>query len=539
MKKIIILSFLSSLIFSGCFKQENASKKQVLHLNLSSDPSSLDPRVVRSLKDLTIAKQIFEGLMRINEKGIPDFACAQDLTISEDGLKYTFLLRESYWSNQAPVTAYDFEYAWKKVLDPLFATDYSHMLYPIKNAKQARLGKCSLEEVGIKVLDPHTLEVTLECTTPYFLELVAFPTFFPINKNFEEKSPSWAQKTGSFDETSFVCNGPFRPLHWNPNDTLLLTKNTLYWDADHVFLDQLDFSMIADNTTESLLFQKGKIDWLGQPISTNIATELIGEFKRQNKLQSYPVAGTFWFLFNTEATLFNHQKIRKAFALALSRNDIITHILQGNQQIATSLLPPSMRSAKKPHFQDNDIAYANRLFDEALQELGIEKKDFPHIGLSYCLNERQSKIAQLVQQQWEQAFGITIKLHGMEPQLYLQTVKKGDFEIATGDWISDFNDPISFLEIFKKRVDSKTGEGFNYTGWEDTNYIKILDLAKETTVNEERIALLYEAENILLDKVPITPVYHYSFDCLKQNYVQNVFLSPLGIADFKSAKIVK
>ncbi len=538
--KNILLALLVTLPFlmGGCTKEKGRSfKSQVLHLNLASDPSSFDPRVARSLKDLTVTKHLFEGLMSMDEDGRPQPALAQEISISDDCLTYTFYLRDSCWSNGKPLTAADFEYAWKKVLDPLFATDYSHMLYPIKNAKAARLGKCSLDEVGVIAIDQNILQVQLESITPYFLELLAFPTYFPISRAFEESNPSWANRTGKISPQEFVCNGPFHLVEWAPTDCIILKKNPLYWDSKAVFLQEIEFTIIASNTTENHLFEKGKIDWLGQPISNEINSEVLGALKKENKLQSYPIAGTFWFKFNTEKAPFDDLKIRKAFSYAINRQEIITHILQGNQKPATTPIPPSMSLSNTPFFHDGDIAYANRLFDEALAEKRLNREDFPTITLSYPITERNTKIVQVVQRQWEEAFCVQVKLNGMEGHHYRHQVKKGEFQVGTGDWIGDFNDPISFLELFKYKLDRTSGVGLNDTGWEDPEYIKLLDLSLKITDIQERNALLQEAERILMEKMPIAPVYHYSFDYIKQRYLQDVKLSPLGLADFKKARL--
>lgn len=538
-RTISLLLFASASLLGGCGNEKSLLpfKTQSLHLNLSSDPSSLDPRVTQSLKDLTLVKHLFEGLVSLNKEGQPELALAKDLVISEDGLKYTFFLRDSIWSNGEPVTAFDFEYAWKRVLDPEFGTNYSHMLYPIKNGKQARLGQCSLEEVGVRATNPMTLEVELTSITPYFLELLAFPTFFPINAAFDTSHPKWGNHSGLADATTFVCNGPFQLAKWSPNDSVVLKKNPYYWDAQAVVLDQIDFSIISDNSTECHLFEKGKIDWLGQPISNNIATEVIGEFKKKNQLLSYPIAGTFWVNFNTEKAPFNNAKLRKAFSFAINRQDIITHVLQGNQTVATTPIPPSMSLTSTPFFHDGDIPYANTLFEEALVEMGMTRKDFPAIGLSYPFTERTHKIVQLVQRQWEEAFCVPVVLQRTEGQHYRQLLKNGEFQAATGDWVGDFNDPITFLELFKYRMDRENGGGMNTTGWENPAFTELLDLSTHLTDLESRKALLQEAEKILVDEMPIAPLYHYSFDYIKHQYVQDVVLSPLGLADFKRARI--
>lgn len=510
-----------ALLLGSCRQQDsNTHHAATLRLNLSDDPSSLDPREVRRLKDLTVVKQLFEGLMRMDANGIPQFAIAQQVETSQDLFTYTFFLREAYWTNGEQVTAHDFEYAWKKVLDPTFASDYAYMLYPIKNAKLAREGKCSIDEVGIKALDDHKLLVQLELPTPYFLELMAFPTYFPVNKNH---IPSGDK---------LVSNGPFQLDSWHAQSDLSLRKNPSYWDAEAVHLDRIVFTIISDNQTECVLFEKEELDWLGQPVSHNISKETLEKMKEEGRASSYPIAGTFWLKFNTNKAPFDSLKIRQAFAYALNRQEIIEHILQGDQVAATGPLPPSMLLNQGPYFQDGNTRLAKQLFEEVLIENGWTLASFPAIILHCPPKERDTKIVQLVQEQWKKTFGIDVCLETVEDQLYQRNVKLGLFQVGTGQWIADFNDPLAFLELFKH-----ADNGINDTGWSDPEYTSLLDLSLRETDLEKRRALLHLAEMRLVEGMPIIPLYHYAFDYAKKGYVEDVFLSPLGIADFKQARI--
>ncbi len=521
---MILSTSLLALTSCECIKPEKPS--QTLRLNLADDPVSLDPRVVRSLKDLTVVKQLFDGLMRMDAKGMPTPAIAESITVSDDLLTYTFQLREAFWTNGDPVTAHDFEYAWTTVLNPDFATDYSYMLYPIKNAKLAREGKCAPDAVGVAALDDRTLVVQLEAPTPYFLELTAFPTYFPVNHMIDSKLEMWAQPPCE----QFVCNGPFKVKYWNPQSELQLAKNETYWDQSSVRLNALQFSVIADNNTEHYLYEKNSLDWLGQPISNNIATELIGKVEG---LDSFTVAGTFWLKFNTEQAPFDQAGVRRAFSYALNRGEIIQHILQGNQAVATGPLPPSMQVQDGVYFADGDRERARQCLEEVLKDKGWTRETFPKIVLNYPPTERNTKIVQLVQQQWKQALGIEVVLEAVENQLYRRNVREGLYQVGTADWIADFNDPLAFLELFKFR--KQDGNGMNDTGWYDENFYMLLDASLTETDGVKRKGLLNEAEKILVEAMPVAPIYHYAFDYIKKSYVKDVVLSPLGTADFKCA----
>jgi len=548
MKRIrpVLLIVTTILLTTGCDNEPEKKQpevtyqecnEQILRLNLNDDPLSLDPRYSRSLRDLTVVKQLFEGLTRLNEESKPELALAEHVEISEDGKTYTFKLRETFWSNGLPITTQDFIYTWHKILEVHSACDYANIFYPIKNAKLAKEGKCPLEEVGISAIDDTTLVVELEYPTPYFLELTAFPAYYPICKEVDLKNKHWAQATAA--SQGFVSSGPFTVEKWTNNQELSLVKNQTYWDLPSVSLDRIVFSIISDNNTEHCLFEKGELDWIGLPISINISTDLIEKMKQEGKLHSYHVAGTYMLKFNTERAPFNLPKLRKAFAYAISRQEIIDHILLGNQIPATSLLPPTMSLQKKGYFKDGDSELAKKLFEEAMEEYGLTVDNLSDIVLTYLPTERNCKIVQLIQQQWRKTFGIDVNLLSYENKAFRSLLKSGQFQIAIGDWIGDFNDPITFLDLFKYRNDEKTGNGLNDTGWYNSLYSELLDCAVQELDEGRRSQYFKEAETILMNEMPIIPLYHHSFSYIKKDYVKDVLLSPLGLADFKKARIDK
>jgi oligopeptide transport system substrate-binding protein len=526
--KVRLFRLLVLIVLSGCSKQPPVDHgrdcEQVLHLNLSDDPVAFDPRKVRNLKDLTVVKQLFEGLMRLDAHGVPQPALAQSVDISDDLLTYTFHLREAKWSQGELLSANDFYRAWMEVLTPSFASDYAHMLYPIKNAQQFHQGLCTQEELGIAVVDDTTLIVTLQIPTPYFLELTAFPTLFPVYSR-------------QGDSDVLISNGPFRLEKWTAQAEVSLVKNPFYWDSAHVVLDRITFSIISDSHTESQLFETGALDWLGQPISNNIASELVDKMKQEGRLSSYEIAGTLWFKFNTQQEPFDNLFMRKAFTYALNREEIIVHILQGHQMPASSPLPPCMAVKDQHYFLDGDVLTAKALFEQGLIEKGWSHETFPPVILNYSPSERNNKIVQQVQQQWQKALGVKVELQALEAQIYARNTKRGLYQVGIGQWIADFNDPLAILEIFKSSLDAKTGAGLNDTGWYDATYAHLLEASLTERDPAQRRLLLQQAEVILMEAMPIAPLYHYAFDYVKKSYVQDVILSPLGIADFKMARI--
>ena len=339
--KCLVYATLILAISVGCQKKEPSKDCQRLTINLGSDPQTLHPQKARSLSDISVLKNLFEGLTRMDATGKSNFALADSVTISEDGKIYTFSLKSSHWSNGDPLTAHDFVYAWKQALNPNFRADNASLFYCIKNAKAMKTGETNT--VGIKALDDHTLLVVLEEPTPYFLELVANPIYFPIHQKQDQQDPHWAGQA-----SSYISNGPFILTTWNHNDVFALKKNTHYWDQGAVKLNQIDMIMVSEET-ELRLFQQGELDWAGSPLST-IPTDAVPNLKKNKQIQTAPFMGTKFIRVNTEKKPFQSKEIRKAFARALDRQALIEHIFQGVGCPSTRLVPAILRLKHAPYF---------------------------------------------------------------------------------------------------------------------------------------------------------------------------------------------
>lgn len=529
---IILVSCLILLVLGlGCQSFSKKNKKNLifpdLRINIQEEPQTLDPRKARSLSSQTLVRMLFEGLTRMNKEEKAELALASNVIVSSDLKTYTFCLKDSVWSNGDSLTAFDFSYAWKKMLSPDFPSDVSFHLYVIKNAKAAKEGKISLDEIGVKVLDEKTLEVELENSTPYFLDLVSFPAFFPVNQKIEEKNPFWAQNS-----STYVGNGPFQLIEWKHQDHLTLVKNSQYWDAQKVNISSLQLQMLQEEA-ELKCFEKNELDWAGSPLST-LPVDAINALRKENKLNTKELLGTYFFRVNTEASPFNHPSMRRAFAIAMNRRDIVDHVTQGNQIPATGLVPLSLGLQKTQYFQDADLIESRRLFDEAIADLKLTKDSLPRISLLYRTAERNHLIAQAVQQQWFEAFGVRVKLESVEGKVYFDRVSKQDFQLSAGSWIADFSDPINFLEVFKYRKG-----GSNNTFWENPRYISLLDQSAQVADANERKELLAQSEQILIEEMPIIPVFYYTMLYVNQPHLKDVVLSSIGQIDFKWAQIEK
>ena len=513
-KTLLFCSLL--ILFVGC----SAKQENVVTINLKAEPASLDPRKARDLQSMTLARMFFEGLTRVNQQDAPELALAEKVDISADGKIYTFTLRSAGWTNGDRVTAHDFVFAWTKSLEPHFPADQAFQLYVIKNAKAAKEGKVSLDQIGVKALDEKTLRVELQNPTPYFLELTALPIYFPF-------SPKADQQT---DIKKIVGNGPFVLKDWRHNDLLRVVKNKTYWDASHVKLKEIDLVMVPEDT-ELKMFEKGDLDWAGSPLSI-LPVGSLAELKKSGKLHVKPFLATYFFRTNVEADLFQHPLMRKAFAEAIKRSEIVEHVTQGGQLPATGLLPPSLRGKKDGALVDGDIETAQKDFEKALEMLGMARQELPSISLMYVSGERNHLIAQVAQEQWRKALQVNVELQPVERKVFFDRLSKKNYQLAAGDWTADYNDGMNFLEIFK----FKAG-GSNNTAWENPRYRELLDRAAETAEAGERQHLFQQCENILMQEMPIIPLFHYTMLYLSNEKIKDVVLSNLGSIDFKWAYV--
>jgi oligopeptide transport system substrate-binding protein len=471
----------------------------------------------------------FEGLTRISKSGKLEMALAEDVQVFDEGMQYLFRLRKSFWSNGDQVTSFDFAESWKTILDPQFPSDIAYQLFVIKNARKAKMGEIGLEQVGIQTPDPMTLIIQLEQPIPYFLELLSMSTFLPVAHKVVNSNANWA-----LNLETYVCNGPFIPTEWKHSDRLYVSKNKRYWEAKEVQLNGIELFMMPGET-EIGMFEEGKLDWAGSPLST-MPIDSVRSFRESDQLQINPFSATYFFRLNTSEK-WNEKKnplsnvnFRKALAFCMNRKGITDHILQGGQIPALALVPPEMGLSEKGYFHDQDQQIARSYLMDALLELDMSLATLEPIKISYMSSERNASIAQAIQKQWEEALGIHVELESVEPKVFFQRISHKEFQLAAGSWTADFNDPVNFLEVFKYKEAST-----NNTQWENSKYIDLLNRSALCRNSEERKGILREAEQILMEQMPIIPVFHFALNYLQQEGLKEVVLSPLGQIDFRWA----
>ena len=519
MRSFMIFVFL--VLFVGCGKSQVPSS-QALRINISTEPATLDPRRSRTLTEVTMCRMLFEGLTRSSKKGETELALAEAVEISDDGLEYVFHLRNSFWSNGQPVTSYDFAKSWKMILSPSFPSDIAYQLYVIKNGQKVKAGEIALEALGLKTPNAETLIVTLEQPTPYFLDICSMSSYLPVPQI------ATADKNWSLEPGTFVGNGPFLLTSWKHADQIVISKNHRYWESNIVRLEKIDLMMLT-NDTEIRMYEEKKLDWAGSPLST-IPMDAVKQLKETKELQVSPLLGTFFLRVNTSKHLLSDVNIRKALAIAVDRSGITSHILQGGQARALSLVPKEMGLVGEDYFSDQNREEARCLLNKAFCEAKVTKESMQPIVLSFIAGDLNLSISQAIQKYWEISLGILVQLEAVESKVFFQKIRQKNYQLAVGSWIADFNDPINFLEVFKFKVGST-----NNTGWENPKYIDLLDRSQLSRDQEERKILLRQAEEILMAEMPMIPVFHYTMNYLEQSRVADVALSPIGGLDFRWA----
>ena len=517
---------LALLLATSCSKKSSGYRPttQELRLNLHSEPPTLDPRKATDTVSVSVIKMCFEGLTRIDPKGQPIPAVAESIAISEDHRVYTFTLRKSQWSDGQPVTAYDFENTWKQILHPAFPCEFASDLYILKNAKAAKTKRCSVDEIGVKALDEKTLLVELEHPVPYFLSALSTHVFFATPMHITQRFPNWIQER-------YVGNGPFLLKEWRHHDAIVMMKNPQYWDKDNTKLEKVLYTIVEDETTELTMFENGELDWAGYPTS-NLPTEALTMLSKKGLLERCDISGTYYYIFNVKEFPFTNTNIRKAFSLAINRQSIVNNVTQIEQTPAMGLVPPNLWTNRENYFQDNDVKEAKRLFALGLEELGITAEELPPITLSYNTLVGHHKIAQAIQEQWHQAFGVRVRLENKEWKVFLDELQHHKFQVARMGGLANINDPSTFLDFFRYLSSSN-----NHSQWNNPHYSELLDKADQTIDPSERMSFLKQAEKVLMDEMPIAPIYFYTGVYVKKPYVKGVYLSDLNDFDLKGAYV--
>lgn len=515
---VFVIAALVSL-FLSCSKMEPkmSKKEQNLKVTIKMEPISLDPRKGNDLIASQLHFMLFEGLLKLNPDLTLSPAQAKSYDVSEDNKTYTFHLRGTTWSNGTPVTAYDFEKSWKSILNPVFPCPDAFLLFPIKNARLAKKGEVPLYQVGITSKDAKTLVVELEYPVPFFLQTVASSVLLPVNFQLDAKEPDWADSA-----KHFISNGPFILKDWKFNQEIVLEKNNLYREAKDVHLDHLSFEIMDNESTILYLYSSGHLDIVGSPISF-IPSMIHHDAEKKKQLKFFPVATTKFLAFNTASFPFNNGNLRRAFSYAINRKDIVQYISQLNQKEALTVIPPALLPNQPDLFNDADQEKAKEYLAKGLQELQIEPKDLNSITFMYVTSAVNQSIAQELQNVWSKVLGVDVNIENVEFKLLHDRSKKGEFSIGIFVWVADYSDPMNILERFQDKTSHR-----NYSKWHHEAYIQAISQAIQAPSPKAYHQKIKEAEQILIDEMPISCLFHDNYVFLIQPHVKGFAISPLG-----------
>jgi len=529
-KKIVIIGLVLlmalSAVLAGCGGSASSSAsnsgndKQVLNLNLIQEPPTLDPQKATDVVSIDILTEVLDGLTRYDKDGKikPGSGLAKSWDISNDGLTYTFHLRDAKWSDGNPITAQDFEYAWKRALDPNTASQYAYQLFYIKGAEEYNSGKGSADQVAVKALDEKTLQVTLKAPAPQFLGLTSFVTYLPLEKSVYEK---YGDKVGT-DPDKLVYSGPFVISQWNHEQSITLKKNKDYWDSSSVKLQTVNFSMIKDNNTLVQNYDNNMLD------SIFVPGDYIDKYKNSGEYSDKALATTWYVQFNTKSPVFKNANIRKAFALAIDRKTFVEQVTKDGSIPAEAMVPPGVpgyngdfrKEAGEAYFKDNYVAQAKELLKKGMSELGISK--LPTITLLGDDTDNAKKYDQALQQMWKQNLGVNVQIQNVAFKVRLDMMDKGNYDMVLAGWGADYNDPLTFLDMWE------TNNGNNTAFYSNPEYDKLIDEAKVNGDLKARDEQLIQAEKILMNDMPIGPVYFQARAFVVKPYVKDLYFPTFG-----------
>lgn len=499
---IVLAAALAAL--PGCARKETpvdaATRQQTLLIGNGAEPADLDPQVVTAYTDQNILLALFEGLTAVDEatsQAAP--AAAESWAASEDGLTWTFRLREGLrWSNGEPLTSGDFAASWRRILTPSLASEYAYLLYPIRNAQAFNEGRITdASKLGVETPDPRTIRVTLERRTPYFAVLVAQPPWFPVNPRVLARFGATAQPNTPWTRpANFVGNGPFTLQEWSPNSRVVVVRNPAYWDAASVALGKIVFYPTESPDVEERQFRAGQVH-----ATYAVPIDKIAQYRRESPalLRVDPFLQTFFLRFNVRRKPFDDERVRRALSLALDRDLISSHVLSGAYPVARSLTPPNCGGYTSRAVVADDAALARQLLAEAGYPGG---RGLPAIEVQVRNDEVQPRVMEAVQEMWRRNLGINVRLATLEQKTWIQNQESLNYAVSTAGWIGDFLDPVTFLDLFV------SGGGNNWTGWGDPAYDRLIQEAGQTAEPAARWEVFQRAEAYLLVHGPISPLYH-------------------------------
>lgn len=514
-----------------------------LTLNIASEPQSIDPALNSAVDGAIMLSHMFEGLMRWKDSGTetagtdgtcnnaelaPGQAESYEKTPNEDGtVTYTFKLRDdAMWSDGKPVTAQDFVFTWQRLVSPETAADYSYMIDCVVNANAIINGEKDPSELGVKAVDDKTFEVTLTTDLPYFLEICAFPSTFPVREDVVSNA-QW-----TYSPETYISNGAYKMTVRETNSQIVMEPNEYYYDVASLGPQKITFKLMDDQNAMLNGFKSGELDFIEE-----LPTDEIAGLMTSGDLKIVDYIGTYYVCYQTQKAPFDDPRVRKAFTLAVDRKYIVDEITQTGQVEAGGFVPAGVydaegatgddfRTVGGDYYDPYQEAYEANCEEarQLLAEAGYPNGEgFPVVEYLYNTGEAHKAVGEALQNMWQTQLGVTVTLNNQEWATFLQTRKDGDYSIARNGWIADYNDPMSFLDMWL------TGGGNNDAQYANPEYDAKIAEAKAETDPAARMKLMHEAEDIIMGQdYALCPLYFYTQKYMLADGIQGMYYTPLG-----------
>jgi oligopeptide transport system substrate-binding protein len=517
-----MVAVMMGTVFVGCGDDKSsANAKQELNLYYGDDVPTMDVSLATDEYSFDTLSNTMEGLVRLDKDGNAVPGIAEKWDVSQDGKVYTFHLRDAKWSNGDAVTAQDFEYSWKRTLDPKTASQYAFMLDWVKGAKEYNQNKGSADAVGVKALDDKTLQVTLNNPTPFFLNQMAFPTYFPLNKKFvEEKGKDF----GSAPD-KVLSNGPFKLTEWNQGANLVIEKNDTYWDKDSVKLNKVNFAIVKDSSAMLNMYESGELD------RTALVRDQVDKYKdNKEEYSTVPELTNGYLIFNPKVKGLDNAKIRTALTWAIDTNMYADIVYHNGTVGATGFVPTGTSDSNGHDFRKaagelltkHEAEDAKKMFEEGLKELGLSASDLK-FELLVDDTDVAKKASEFLQEQWRSKLGLQVSVTSVPFKLRLDKEKKKDYQIGISLWGADYNDAMSFLDLFV------AGAEFNKVDYNNPAYDKLIASAKIEADKAKRAQMMVDAEKLLMKDMPVGPLFFRAKSYATKPYVKDLYTYSYGV----------
>ena len=509
--------------------------EKILSVQVGPDPETIDPALNSAVDGGNMLLHSFECLLAVDQNGQLAPGQAESWETSEDGLTWTFHLRDGLkWSDGSDLTANDFVYSWKRVCDPMVAAPYAEtVLSMVEGYDKAIEG--DLDALQVVATDNNTLVVTLSAPCSYFGSLAAFATLSPVQQaTVEANGDAWATKA-----ETYISNGPFYVSDWVPGSYIMMSKNPYYWNADAIKLDGIKWNLIEDSNAAYSAYQTGEVLMI-----KDVPTEEIPSLKENADFYVDPIIGTYYLSMNIDREPFNNADVRKALSLAIDRDYVANTLMQGTYSPAGNLMGPGWIDTDGKQFKDNanggkeyidttnyeaDLEEAKQLLADAGYPNG---EGFPTI--TYSTNDAgyHKVVAEYLQQAWAE-LGIDLQVDIVEWASFTPMRRNGDYDVARNGWVGDYSDPSNMLDLFYSTNGNNDGK-FN-----NADYDAAIELSRTTLDAAERSTALHNAEDVLMEEAGCIPVAYYNDFWLQSDKITGSWHSPYGYWYFMYADIAE